>query len=290
MKASFRVLVLCLSAALCGRAMPLHAGQQPQQKIAILPLTTGGQENIDYIAEGLRDMIASRVASGSGLAVIEQAAVKAKYAGAGRETPSLEKVRGVGKSLGADYVLFGSAAAMGSDLIIAVNMLAVSGAGAPVPVFSQTLRQDEVIPRLQLIAQEVKDAAADGLMDQEEDSLPLPPAEEPKVSEGEGKAGAAAESAAGTEPPMESPDAVKPDEPGEAATGSGRDGESGLNEGIGGSAGEKGEKEGRIRDLLFKRKGDIKAPPENPAYDKSVDELEDAAEPQPKADEPSAGD
>ena len=147
-----------------------------------------------------------------------------------------------------------------------------------------------MIPRLQLIAQEVKDAAADGLMDREEDSLPLPPAEEPKVSEGEGKAGAAAASAAGPEPPMESPDAVKPDEPGEAAAGSGRDGESGLNEGIGDSAGEKGEQEGRIRDLLFKKKGDIKAPPENPAYDKSVDELEDAAEPQPKADEPSAGD
>jgi len=290
MKASFRVLVLCLSAALCGRAMPLHAGQQPQQKIAILPLTTGGQENIDYIAEGLRDMIASRVASGSGLAVIEQAAVKAKYAGAGRETPSLEKVRGVGKSLGADYVLFGSAAAMGSDLIIAVNMLAVSGTGPPVPVFSQTLGQDEVIPRLQLIAQEVRDAAADGLMDREEDSPPLSPAEEPKVSEGEGKAGPAPESAAGPEPPKESSDAVKPDEPGEAAAGSDHEGEAGLEAGSGEAVGEKGEREGRIRDLLFKKKGDIKAPPENPAYDKSVDDLQDAAEPQPKTNEPSAGD
>ena len=288
MKASSRVLVMCVSAALCGGAMPLHAGQQPQQKIAILPLTTGGQENIGYIAEGLRDMIASRVASGSGLAVIEQAAVKAKYAGAGRETPSLEKVRGVGKSLGADYVLFGSAATMGNNLIIAVNMLAVAGAGAPVPVFSQTLGMDEVIPRLQLIAQEVKDAAADGLMDQGEDSLPVPPAEVPKVTEG--KAGPAAAPVEGPEPPMERYDAVYPDEPGEAASGSDHDGEAGLEAGSGEAADEKGERDGRIRDLLFKKKGDIKAPPENPVYDKSVDELQDAAEPQPKADEPSAGD
>ncbi len=188
-------------------------GQQPQQKIAILPLTTGGQENIDYIAEGLRDMIASRVASGSGLAVIEQAAVKAKYAGAGRETPSLEKVRGVGKSLGADYVLFGSAAAMGSDLIIAVNMLAVSGAGAPVPVFSQTLGQDEVIPRLQLIAQEVRGAAADGLMDPEEDSLPCRPPNGTEGFRGGGEVQALRQvGRAGPEPPMESPDAVKPED------------------------------------------------------------------------------
>ena len=149
------------------------------------------------------------------------------------------------------------------------------------PVFSQTLGQDEVIPRLQLIAQEVRDAAADGLMDREEDSPPLSPAEEPKVSEGEGKAGPAPESAAGPEPPMENCDAVIPDEPGEAAAGSDHEGEAGQEAGSGEAVDEKGEREGRIRELLFKKKGDIKAPPENPAYDKSVDELQDAAEPQP---------
>jgi hypothetical protein len=56
------------------------------------------------------------------------------------------------------------------------------------------------------------------------------------------------------------------------------------------AADEEKEGEGGLKNLLFKRKGEIKAPPENPAYDKSIDELEDAAEPQPKADEPSAGD
>ena len=293
MKASSRVLVLCLSAALCGSAMPLHAGQQPQQKIAILPLTIGGQENIDYIAEGLRDMIASRVASGSGLTVIEQAAVKAKYAGAGRETPSLEKVRGVGKSLGADYVLFGSAAAMGSDLIIAVNMLAVSGAGAPVPVFSQTLRQDEVIPRLQLIAQEVRGAVEDGLLTPEED---LPSPAEPAVKARSESEGGAAGGRAGPEPMTESDEPVKPEAPSDASGGV-QTGET-VQEDAGTTAtgekeeaaDEKKEGEGGLKNLLFKRKGEIKAPPENPAYDKSVDELEDAAEPQPKADEPSAVD
>ena len=38
------------------------------------------------------------------------------------------------------------------------------------------------------------------------------------------------------------------------------------------------EKKG-LGELLFKRKGDIKSPPENPVYEKSVDELEDAAKP-----------
>jgi hypothetical protein len=33
--------------------------------------------------------------------------------------------------------------------------------------------------------------------------------------------------------------------------------------------------------LLFKRKGDIKAPPENPVYEKSVDDLQGTEKPQP---------
>jgi TolB-like protein len=264
-------------------AFPLHAGQQPQ-KIAILPLTAGGQENIDYIAEGLRDMIASRVASGSGLVVIEQAAVKAQYPGGSREAPSLEKVRGVGKALGADCVIFGSAAKMGNDLLIAINMLSVSGGGAPIPVFSQTLGMNEVIPRMQLIAQEVRGAVEDGVLTPEED---LPPPAEPAVKGKEGSAGAATGGRVGPDPLMESDEPVKPEAPAEAPGGV-QTGQTVPEEEEAEAAGEKEEAAGEQEEgekglgkLLFKRKGDIKSPPENPAYEKSVDEAQGAAEPRP---------
>ena len=283
MKISSLSLVFCLSAALCGMAFPLHAGQPPQ-KIAILPLTAGGQENIDYIAEGLRDMIASRVASGSGLVVIEQAAVKAQYPGGGREAPSLEKVRGVGKALGADYVIFGSAAKMGNDLLIAINMLSVSGGGAPIPVFSQTLGMNEVIPRMQLIAQEVRGAVEDGVLTPEED---LPPPAEPAVKGKEGSAGAATGGRVGPDPLMESDKPVKPEAPAEAPGGV-QTGQTVPKAEEAETAGEKEEAAGEqeegekgLRKLLFKRKGDIKSPPENPAYEKSVDDAQGAAEPRP---------
>lgn len=281
MKTSSRTLVFCLCAVLCGKAFPVHAGQP--QKIAILPLTTGGQDNIEYIAEGLRDMIASRVASGSGLMVIEQAAVTAKYSGGGRETPSVEKVRGLGRALGADYVIFGSAARMGSDLIIAVNLLSVSGEPTPIPVFTQTLGLDEVIPRLQLIAQEVRSAVEDGMLTPESDVPPVPPLEESPVGKHEEGSGSAAGGSEGPDALMENDESLKPGEPAEIP-GTVQNGETVQEEGEAGTAGEQEEGEGGLMELLFKRKGDIQAPPENPAYEKSVDELEGAAETQPKAD------
>ncbi len=281
MKTSSRALFLCLCAVLCGSAFTAHAGQP--QKIAILPLTSGGQDNIKYITEGLRDMIASRVASNSGLVVIEQAAVKAQYSVGGRETPSVEKVRGLGKALGADYVIFGSAARMGSDLIIAVNLLSVSGEPSPIPVFTQTLGLDEVIPRLQLIAQEVRSAVEDGVLTPESDVPPMPPLEEPPVGKNQEGSGSAAGGSAGSDALMESDEPFKPEEPAEVP-GTVQTGETVQAEEEAGVAGAQEEGEGGLKELLFKRKGDIQAPPENPAYEKSVDELEGAAETQPKAD------
>ena len=206
MKASFLARGICVSAILCAGVLLSHAAQQPQ-KIAILPLTAGGQEDINYIAEGLRDMIASRISSGAGLAVIEQAAVQRQYAGGGREAPSPEKVRSTGKALGADYVIFGSVAKMGDDLLIAVNMLAVAKGGAPFPVFSQTLGMNEVIPRLQLIAQEVRGAIEDGVLAPEEDG---PSAGDRKGTERSQPAEAPTAGRVGPDPLMERDQAATP--------------------------------------------------------------------------------
>jgi TolB-like protein len=283
MKDSFLVLLVCLSVVLSGGVFLAHAGQQ-SQKIAVLPLTAGGQEDINYIAEGLRDMIASRVASGAGLVVIEQAAVKAQYSAGNREAPSLEKVRSAGKALGADYVIFGSVAKMANNLLIAINMLSVSGEGAPFPVFSQTLGMNEVIPRLQLIVQEVRGAVEDGVLAPEENA---PPAQDREVTERSRPAEAPVAGRVGPDPRMErdkpaTPELQVDDSGGMKAGETPPEQEEAEAAGATEEAVDEQEKgEGGLKNLLFKRKGDIKAPAENPAYEKSVDELETDAEPKP---------
>ncbi len=271
-----------MCAVLCAGVLLAHAAQQPQ-KIAILPLTAGGQEDIRYIADGLRDMIASRISSDAGLTVMEQAAVQRQYAGGAREAPSPEKVRSAGKALGADYVIFGSVAQMGDDLLIAINMLSVAKGGAPVPVFSQTLGMNEVIPRLQLIAQEVRGAVEDGVLAPQED---VPFAGDRKETERSQPVEAPTTGRVGPDPLMDRDQAEKPGAPadvpdsvwsgesvpdGAEAVETAGDQEEAHDE-------QEHEKKG-LGELLFKRTGEIKSTPENPVYEKSVDELQGAEKP-----------
>lgn len=278
MRAFFLVRGFCLWMVLWGWFASAHAGQQPQ-RVALLPFTAGGQEDIQYIAEGLRDMIASRIASG-GLAVIDRSAVKAQYAGGGRDAPPLEKVRGTGKALGADYVIFGSVAKTGNDLLIAINMLSVSGGGAPLPVFSQTLGMNEVIPRMQLIAQEVRGAIEDGVLTPEGD---IPSAGQRASEERSGSREAPASGRVGPDFLMERDQAATPVLPVDHSGGMKAGETPPVPEEAAGATEEAVDKpeqgEGGLKQLLFKRKGDIKTPPENPVYEKSLDELEDAAKP-----------
>jgi len=266
MKILFLAVALFLSLVLYGTVL-CSAASQPPQKVAILPFTTGGQENIDYIADGLRDMIASRIASGSAVVVLEQSMVKGQFPRAVKETLPPAKVMEIGRALGADYVVFGSMAKMGNALIIAINMLSVSAGGTTAPVFAQTLGLDEVIPRMQLIAQEIRDGIANGLQTPKAAPAGVPPPGEPDVKVEDGIADDTAAPRDGVAPDMllqgEGSGAAPPTSP------QGR-GEEDSNE----APGQKEEAAGELKQFLLERKGTIDSSPENPVYQKSLEELQ----------------
>jgi len=63
----------------------------------------------------------------------------------------------IGKELSAHYVLFGSVTVFGNSVSVDGRMVDVSGAAAPVTVFSQSQGMDEVIPRINLFAEEINE-------------------------------------------------------------------------------------------------------------------------------------
>lgn len=264
MKIAFCSLVLCLGVLLYGRGFSSPASQQTPPKVAIVPFTTGGQENIDYIADGLRDMIASRIAAGSAVEIVGQNKVAVQMPRTGKEALVPEKLREAGRALGADYVIFGSMAKMGDGLIISINMLSVSSAGTPVPVFARTLVLDEVIPRMQLVAQEIREGIENRLQTPKE-----APAGIPSLGESPGKG------EAGTAPGTSVPGDVLLQGGGEAgaALPSLPEGES---EGDGGAeSSDQSQKPPQgLKQLLLERKVDSDPAPENPVYQESLEELQ----------------
>jgi len=124
------------------------------QKVAILPFQMNAPEDLNYLREGIMDMLASRLAWEGKVEVIEKQVVKDSLAG--HQGPLNESAaREVGSKLGADHVLFGSLTVFGESVSIDAKMLALKEDNPPVTVYAQTRGLSEVIPRINEFAQEI---------------------------------------------------------------------------------------------------------------------------------------
>jgi TolB-like protein len=111
-------------------------------------------ENLDYLREGIMDMLASRLAWEDKVEVIDKQLVKealSGYSGSLNESAA----RQVGSNLGADYVLFGSLTVFGDSVSIDAAMVALKEDNPPVTVYAQTKGMSEVIPRINDFAQNI---------------------------------------------------------------------------------------------------------------------------------------
>ncbi len=93
-----------------GSVFPVFA--QPPKKVAILPFEILAAKDLAYLKEGVRIMLASRLAAGAGVAVVDRAAVDQALAGSGGSLAPGQVVQ-LGKQLGADYLITGNLTAMG---------------------------------------------------------------------------------------------------------------------------------------------------------------------------------
>ena len=143
-------LFLALGAALpCSAADPVDA----PVKIAILPFAMHTPADLHYLQSGVREMLASRLASQGKVQIIDKVATESAAKGV-KEISESEAVR-IGSGLKADYVLFGSLTGMGQAVSIDAKMISVSGKGDPVTFYAQTKNLDEVVPQVNNFAQNI---------------------------------------------------------------------------------------------------------------------------------------
>jgi hypothetical protein len=116
-------------------------------KVALLPLNINAPDRLDYLRDGLQDIMASRLTWEGKVQVLEKALVQkalAKFSGPIDEPRALE----VGKNLGVDYVIFGSLTMAGAGASIDLRVIDPGKKQAADKFFTQTKGLDEVIPRV----------------------------------------------------------------------------------------------------------------------------------------------
>ena len=153
MKAIFSISVFAFWSLLSIYMMGLDA-KEPPKKVAILPFTMHAQQDMDYLREGILDMLATRLYWKDQVTVIEKGVVrKAMVDHPGPVDRGYAEQ--LGKDLGADYVLFGSVTVFGESVSLDATMSSITQKEDPVTVFSQTKGMASVIPEVNGFAQKI---------------------------------------------------------------------------------------------------------------------------------------
>jgi len=124
-------------------------------KVAILPFMIHSQENLDYLREGINDIITSRITVEERVVVIDRAIVeRALY----EEKPMRldEAAAGkIGTKIGADYIVFGSITKIGDYISLDARLISIAEEKPPVTVYTQQKGIDDVMVKIGDFAQDI---------------------------------------------------------------------------------------------------------------------------------------
>ena len=143
------IVLLLISSLL----IPPVSVSQPQvsikeHQVAILPFIIHSQENIDYLREGIYDILFSRIGAEATIQMIDRTAVeRALY----EERPMRldeEAAKKIGLRVGADYVVFGSLTKIGNYISLDARMVSVTEEKPPLTAFTQHQGLDDVMVKI----------------------------------------------------------------------------------------------------------------------------------------------
>jgi TolB-like protein len=146
-------VALCLmifGVLVCHAAEPASA----PVKVAILPFNMHTPPQLIYLQDGIRDMLTSRLGWEGKVQVLDRTTIDQATRGI-KSDLSMDDALRIGRSLKADYVVFGSLTGIGQAISIDAKMASLSGKGEPLNFSSQTKTMDEVVPQINLFAQEI---------------------------------------------------------------------------------------------------------------------------------------
>ena len=130
-------------------------GAQQAKTIAILPFAINSNENINYIRDGIWDMLISRVTVAGKAEVLSKSSVLDAMDKQKKDLTQAD-VSAIGKRLKADYVVWGSLTKIGDSISLDGKLLDVASNQSPVTLFDQTRGMNEVIPKITEFSQRIR--------------------------------------------------------------------------------------------------------------------------------------
>ena len=123
--------------------------------VAILPFSVSSAENIDYVQQGIWDMLTSRISVNNQIEAVNKDVVLANLKEAAKKELTLADIYGLGKKMNVDFVVWGSITKIGNNVSIDGKLVDVGTYKSPVGIFVQSQGLDEIIPKINDFAQRI---------------------------------------------------------------------------------------------------------------------------------------
>jgi TolB-like protein len=123
--------------------------------VTVLPFSLHSAENIDYLKQGIEDMLSTRIfvtnkIEVTGKNIVSEELKKIKS----RELTSAD-VYNLGKKLKSDYVVWGSITKIGKSISIDGKLADITANKSDIGIFAQSQSLDEVIPKINDFSQRI---------------------------------------------------------------------------------------------------------------------------------------
>lgn len=126
-----------------------------KSSVAILPFSVSSAENIDYVQQGIWDILTSRISLNGTIDAINKDIVLANLKDSAKKELTPADIYGLGKRMNVDFVVWGNITKIGNNVSIDGKLVDVSAYMSPIGIFVQTQGLDEIIPQINDFAQRI---------------------------------------------------------------------------------------------------------------------------------------
>ena len=151
------ILTLCLFSLL---AFPFQSVSQPRDpgkvyKVAILPFLIHSQENLDYLRDGINDILTSRITVEGRIIVVERTIVERALWEMRPMRLDETAAKEAGTRVGADYVVLGSITKIGNYISLDARLISITDDKPPLGAYTQHKGIDDVMTKIGDFAQDI---------------------------------------------------------------------------------------------------------------------------------------
>ncbi len=145
-------VILCLMIMLLVSSTAIS---KDKYTVTVLPFSLHSSENIDYVRQGIHDMLTSRIAVPDKIEVTRKDVVQDILKKTGSKELAMADVQNIARQLKSDYIVWGSITKIGSSLSIDGKLIDITGGKSDVGIFSQSQNLDDVIPKINDFSQRI---------------------------------------------------------------------------------------------------------------------------------------